>query len=216
MKPDSQATRPESRSAFALLIVLVAVAILLVLYAGQLSIFTGEEPFRQKKRDKAGKETMPWEEEFRLAGPDKRIALPEPPKPQLNQPISIKGRVRRNQQDRGQLILDFAPDGAVKSYWVSEYAHKDLYYAYEASTTGNIDTDKGYTDKQGSDPSLLYIITKGGYTKVTFRKGRRVGKPEQGIIYVTGWLGPDYSAFGRITITTDKSWHAEYLWSAEP
>ena len=37
-----------------------------------------------------------------------------------------------------------------------------------------------------------------------------------GYIYVTGWIGPDYKAFGQLHITSDKINQTIFQWSTWP
>ncbi len=144
--------------------------------------------------------------------------MPKPPKPQLDEPVKLTAAVTREGDDRGQLIIEFADDGSVTTFWSCEYAQADRYYAYTAESAGNIDVSKEYLDKEIADVSKLYFITKGQYEKTI----QKLQTPplqmdsEKGTIYVTGWLGADYGGQGKITITTDQTWSIDYEWRSIP
>ena len=69
-----------------------------------------------------------------------------------------------------------------------------------------------FKDAQGEQPSYLYLYTMGHYTETIYDRKTTQGGVNGGHVYVTGWMRPDGSAFGTLTITTDKKWHAEYQW----
>ena len=65
------------------------------------------------------------------------------------------------------------------------------------------------------DPAQLFFIAKGRDSETILNTATERQSENNGIIYVTGYLGPDYSASGQIVITTDKTWSADYLWRTE-
>jgi hypothetical protein len=196
------------RGGFVLLLVLVAVAILALLYVLQMDALFG--PVAPGGRTPA--EHQPWLEEDRIAAADNLIKLPEPPKPELNKPLTVAARVRLDKSERGTVILDFTVAGEVTGAWHCEYSHDNRNYTFDAAFAGNIDVTKTYSKGKTADKSKLYFITKGAYSHVGYDVVAGTETFEQGLVYVTGWLGPDYSAEGLITITTDKTWSAAYTW----
>lgn len=193
---------------FVLLLVLVAVAILALLYVIQIDAFFG--PVAPGGRTPA--EHRPWLEEGRIVPSDKLIKLPEPPKPELNKPLTVTARVQLDESERGTVILDFTVAGEVAGAWHCEYSHDNRNYTFDASFAGNIDATKTYSKGKATDESKLYFITKGIYSQTGYDVVAGTETFEQGLVYVTGWLSPDYSAEGLITITTDKTWSAAYTW----
>jgi hypothetical protein len=193
---------------FVLLLVLVAVAILALLYIIQMEAFFGPvAPGRQSTAMH-----KPWLEEDRIVPSDKLIKLPRPPKPELNKPLSVTARVRLDESERGTVILDFTVAGEVTGAWHCEYSHDNRNYTFDAAFKGNIDITKTYSKGKTTDESRLFFITKGTYSQTGCDVVAGTETFEQGLVYVTGWLSPDYSAEGLITITTDKAWSAAYTW----
>jgi hypothetical protein len=94
--------------------------------------------------------------------------------------------------------------------WYSEYSNEDRDYIMEATFAGNIDTDRTYSEGEAIDESKLYFITKGTYKQTAYNAETGTKTLDEGLVYVTGWLGADYSVNGLITITTDKTWSATY------
>ena len=154
-----------------------------------------------------------WREEHRIVGPSVLIKLPKAPKPLLDNPVSITGQVTRNDSYRGEITIRFNTIGEVNGLWKSSYLHDYEQYTFDAEFTGTIDVSKIYWAGIKADESKLYFITKGKYTQTVFNKKTENISATEGVIYVAGWLNPDYSANGKIAITTeDKDFSAEYLW----
>jgi hypothetical protein len=200
---------------FALLLVLLAVAILAILYVIQMDAFFGPvSPVR-----KSVKTHRPWLEEGRIVPSDQLIKPPRPPKPAISKPLTMVALVRLGESDRGTATLEFAVSGEVRGTWSCEYSHKDRDYTMEATFAGNIDVSKTYSEGEVTDlsspseeldESRLYFITKGTYKQTTYNAETRAATSDEGLVYVDGWLHADYSVSGLITITTDKTWSASY------
>ena len=196
---------------FVLLLVLVAVAILALLYVIQIDTFFG--PVSPGKSTRA--DHRPWLEEGRIVPGDKLIKPPQPPKLALVEPFALTARVKIDESERGTATLEFAVSGEVKGVWYSEYSNQDRDYTMEATFAGNIDADKTYSEGEAVDESKLYFITKGTYKQTAYNAKTGTKTLDEGLVYVTGWLGTDYSVSGLITITTDKTWSATYTLETE-
>jgi len=207
--PGSKIACPRLRGGYALLIVLVAVVIGMLLY----SVYMGGVFAPGLERRRAAPPSRPWLEADRILGPDKIIEMPEAPRPTITGPIDLVAFVTRDGTDRGTMTLRFDVDGTVRGKWHCRYSHDEQNYVWNSEFAGNIDVNVTCTSEDGKkDRSLLYFITKGRYTQystnaVTHRQSRQDGE-----IYVTGCLAPDYSARGLITITTDRTWSVTYRW----
>jgi len=194
------------RRGFAVLLLLVAIAILALLYVIQMDAFFG--PVAPGGRTLA--EHRPWLEEDRIVPSDQLIRPPQPPKPAINEPLMLNARVQLDESDRGTATLKFAVSGEVSGTWYCEYSHDDRNYRFDASFAGNIDVTKTYSEGETTDDSQLYFITKGTYKQTAYNIKEGTATSEEGLIYVTGWLHTDYSVSGLITITTDRTWSATY------
>ncbi len=191
---------------FALLLLLVAIAILAILYVMQMeAIFGPVTPGAQRTA-----EHRPWLEEDRIVPGDRLIKLPRPPKPTINEPLTLTARVQMDGSERGIATLEFAVSGEVKGTWYGEYSSKARDYTMEATFAGNIDVSKTYSEGETTDESRLYFITKGTYKQTAHNEETGTKTLDEGLVYVTGWLNADYSVSGLITITTDKTWSASY------
>ncbi len=197
-----------------LLAILLAMVILMLVYYIDVTTIFG--PSLPRKTGKP--QSRPWLEEERILSAEKLITLPKPPKPQLDESVKLTAAVTREGDERGQIIIEFAGAGSVTTYWSCEYAQANRHYAYTAESAGNIDVSKEYMDNEILDASKLYFITKGEYEKTIQKLETPAGAmdSEKGTIYVTGWLGVDYSGHGKITITTDMTWSIDYEWQSIP
>ena len=195
-----------------ILAAMIVIAILLILYYMQLSTFFNTSAPGLSRRDFREK---PWHVEDRILGKETIIEMPKPPKPEIDKAFTLKPFVSREDEKRGTMTLNFSDNGEVKGSWKCSYSHKDTHYTYDATFAGNIDVDIMYADNEGKeDKSQLYFITKGSYTKSTYNESTGNSTTENGIVYVTGYLKPDYTASGLLTITTDKEWAADYKWQS--
>jgi len=194
------------RRGVVVLLLLVAIAILAILYVIQMDAFFG--PVAPGGRARA--EHRPWLEEDRIVPADQLIKPPQPPKPAISEPLTLNARVQLDESDRGTAILKFAVSGEVSGTWYCEYSHDDRDYRFDASFAGNIDVSKTYSEGETPDDSQLYFITKGTYKQTAYNIKEGTATSEEGLIYVTGWLHTDYSVSGLITITTDRTWSATY------
>jgi hypothetical protein len=196
----------------ALLLLLIAIAILALLYTVQIDTFFGTG----RRGGRSAPEHRPWLEESRIVPGDKLIPLPEPPKPTLDEPHTLTAAVSLDGSDRGTATLDFAISGEVSGTWYSEYSSQARDYIMEADFAGNIDIDKTWTQGETTDESRLYFFTMGTYKQTAYNAEAGTEIPDEGIVYVTGWLSADYSASGLITITTDRTWSATYALETGP
>lgn len=194
------------RRGFAVLLLLLAIAILAILYILQMEAFFG--PVAPGGQSTA--KHKPWLEEDRIVPSDQLIKPPRPPKPAISEPLTLSAQVRMDESDRGTALLEFAISGEVKGTWYSEYSNKARDYTMEATFVGNIDASKTYSEGEAADESRLYFITKGTYKQTVYNTEASTKALDEGLVYVTGWLNTDYSVSGLITITTDKTWSATY------
>ena len=195
----------------AILMVLVSVVIGFLLYYVMLTgVFNPNMPSMGSIPD-----SRPWREEHRLVEANGKIKLPKSPKPTLGDGLTFTMTATRKENDRGLITIWFDERGLVSGAWSCEYSHEEREYSFDAEFAGNIDVKKKYEDEDGRDKSKLYFITKGDYTQIIYNNTTMRETIEEGIIYVTGWLGPDQSLFGLITITTDKSWSSVYNFSTQ-
>ena len=156
-----------------------------------------------------------WQEEDRIVGPDVFIKLPKAPKPSLDSPVSLRGEVTRQGDPRGIIDIEFNTIGEVTGKWDASYEHDNKKYTFDAEFAGNIDVSRTYSAGKKTDKSRLYFITKGNYTQRVFNEINKNLSATEGIVYVAGWLRPDYSADGKLVITAqDKTWSVEYLWQS--
>jgi len=199
-----------NRRGAVLLMLLVVVAIGMVIYFLDMRAIFG--PAMDGRSSAPA--SRPWLEEDLIKGPDEAIKMPKAPKPQMTEARQITGAVSRDGDARGTMKLNLAEDGRLRGTWGCAYRHGDEAYSYESSFAGNIDAKKVFVSDEGEkDKSLLYLIAKGKYTQRLTNTNTNRTTTEEGILYVTGWLRPDFSARGLITITTDNKWSVTYDWT---
>lgn len=193
----------------ALLMLLITVAIAMMLYFADFRAIFGPEITTQ-----SGESVYrPWLEEHRIVDPDKIIEMPKPPKPTLDDPVSLVANVSREGSERGKLTLRFNTIGEAAGRWNCQYSHQSRDYTFDSDFAGNIDVDKTYSHGPTTDESQLFFITRGSYRKTIRNTTTDALTAEEGIVYVTGYMKADRSAAGLITITNqDHSWSAAYQW----
>lgn len=207
-------TTDTKHKGYAILIVLIAVAIMLIISGIQMrTLFVGNGP-----KPSTGIERWPWQLEDLLAGEGETIKLPRPPKPQFAEALDVVGQVTRDGDERGTVNIHFDTDGRVQAAWKSAYTHNEQTISISAELKGNINVKQTYEDEDGKDKSRLFLIAKGPYLKQTQDPSVPVSD-EKGTAWLIGWLRPDHSAEGHLTLTTDEKWSAVYDWataSAKP
>ena len=211
---------PDRNSGFAILIVVVAIAIVLMLYAMQFSVFFPSASHPE------GKDRKPWEEESRLWDPNfppPTLKFPNKKiKPKrdmyLTGPVDLAEAVESRDLQRGEISLYITPSGLVDGTWDCEYSHSDISYVIKADFAGNIDPSRTYIiRKKEKDPKPLYFFTKGRYTKTAHDSSTKKKETTSGPVYVTGFLLSQDEAEGKIIMTSDdKTWTALHTFFATP
>ena len=193
------------KDGFAILIVLVAVVIMMLLYFVQIDAFFGPG----LPSTPAGIEEHPWVLEDLLAPDGQKIKLPRSPKLLIIEPFTLAAPVSRNDADRGMVQLAFEMDGRIHSQWQCTYEQSGVDYKIDAAMKGNIDVKRTYRDDEGKDKSRLFFIARGNYTKMPVDPTATTGG-EKGTCWLIGWINPDRSVDGHVTITQNEEWAAAY------
>ena len=197
------------KNGFVILLVLVAVAILMLLYFVQIDTLFGpglpSEP--------AGIEEHPWVLEELLVPDGEDIRPPRDPKLELDEPFNITAPVSRNDAERGKIVVAFDTDGRIGAMWQCTYEQSGTSFRVDAQTSGNIDTKRTYQDETGKDKSRLFFIAKGRYIKMPLNDGAVEG--EKGTAWLTGWINPDHTIQGHVTLTRNQQWAAAYAFEAQ-
>lgn len=200
---------PHKNKGFALIGLVVVIAILMMLYFVDMRAV-----FRTEVNNTKTSTIKPWFEEERIVPDDQSIKSPGSPKIELYGKETFQTPVYRGQDQRGNITVTIDANGKVTCHWNAQYQQTDRFYVYQATAAGNIDVEKTFTQDGKKDKSRLFFITKGSYKKATC-KGQdhaEVIDVEEGEMYVTGWIDTDFTIQGLITITTDRSWSAQYTW----
>ncbi len=194
----------------AVLALLVVVAIGLVIYFMYANtIFKPTGSLNKIYGD--SKSVKPWLEEDRIAADGEIVDMPRSPKPLIREVKEFSLPVNRNGKPRGEIELTFHDNGRISGMWKSQFEESSQTRSYIGGFDGNVDTEKTFRRKDFVRESYLYFIAKGPYTNVLRDEKNRMISQEQGTMYVTGYLTPDYTfQAGTITLTTDKSWSAHY------
>jgi hypothetical protein len=195
----------------AILGLLVVIAIAMMIYFLDIRAIFG--PSQQYANRPTQEEDRPWLMEEMLIAADKNVPPPHRGQPELLAIVNLQGVVERNNAPRGRIALTFSRDCRILADWSAQYNTENKMYSIHSLMKGNIVPDKAYSGDNGSDPTRLYFFAKGAYAQTT-QLSDKTSQTENGIAYIMGWLRPDYTAEGTITITTDQSWSALYPFSA--
>jgi len=162
---------------------------------------------------------MPWNQEFRILRKDEKLKKAiSPEQTEINQLLYYKAKATENNEERGYVDLVILPDGKARgTYGGDFYVNKELHFeVIGASFKGNIDPSFLYEDENGQDPTRLYFITRGNFLIMETHSKEGFVRKSSGYIYVTGWIGPDYNLWGRITLTSNKRTAHRYFWQGTP
>jgi hypothetical protein len=196
------------RTGYALLILIIAIAILAILYMIDLTAMFGPtkkiNPYAER----------PWFEEKRLLAEDKFPIKQTSKKEQvvIKDRTKLLGIVRHNNEDRGSIEITIDPNGRAYGHWKCSYQHPDSNYVISAEFVGNIDPTKIYEDKTGKNKQLLYFITKGKYQQIKIDTATAKSWPSEETAYVIGWIDKDFSAKGKLFLMTAEGGNIEYNW----
>ena len=197
---------------FGVLIVLMAIAIMMLLY---LLEFKGLESRQIHSNKPLPGTEMPWQEEWRLRQsglrrPGDAPDMPASPlQPKIIIPQRLTAEAREQDEPRGQVNLVIEPSGGVSGSWSGRYESeggKASYEILQGTLEGNTDNTKS-----GSDPSQLFFIAAGRYRLQA--AGRET--PREGYLYLTGWLDTNYHATGKLYLTPDKVQATIFTWQAQ-
>jgi hypothetical protein len=192
----------------AILGLLIVIAIGMLIYFLDMKAMFG--PARQYIDRPTKPEDHPWQMNDLLVPENQIIPVPKKGQPELLEPIILTASVHRNNAPRGSIIITFGKDCRVNAEWSAQYESDKKMYSIQAHIKGNVVPSKVYSDtNENEDKTRLFFIAKGPYTQIT-RTADNLSQTEEGIAYILGWLRPDNTADGTITITTDQTWSALY------
>ena len=205
----------ETRGGFALIMLIVVIAIGLIIYLMMIQTVMPGLGNRHRGEPKV------WDEEWRLdpCSPEwiaaaKKARRYLPMKPAILEETTLTGDVQLGGEPRGRVKLVFSPDGKVSGSWQSEYEHDQIRYRITAKFSGVTDSTKLYEEGGAAQPELLYFITRGDYTQDSLDVKHDMERRQTGVVYAAGWLDLGLAARGEITLTTDRTWSAVYRYSA--
>jgi hypothetical protein len=162
---------------------------------------------------------LPWNEESRILPAGRTLSKPpSADQPKIDDVLHFRATPYLDDFLRGKLMFLISPDGYVKGIWNGEYDQAGDVHCIilAASFSGNIDPSKPCIEGNTHDASKLYFIAKGTFTLLE-NGPLQIGRPGvNGLIYVCGWLDPNYTATGELYLTEDKKSYEAFSWSAAP
>jgi len=226
--------RINNKNGYALLVLLIAIAIIAILYMIDLTAMFGPTERIDVYAER------PWFEEKRLLDADKFPVKQTGKKGKvvIKDKAIIGGTVQRKGENRGDIEITIDPNGRAYGHWNCAYQYTDSNYSVTAEFAGNIDPTKIYEDKNGTNKQLLYFITKGICHQIKTGKATNNQWPSGEPIYVVGWIHPvrdkasltpdgrqkqpvsngiqkDFSAKGKLFLMTADGGNAEYDWQTD-
>jgi hypothetical protein len=195
-----------------LIVVVVGMLIYFVAMGGSID----EAPTAEQL---ANPDEYPWVQEDRLREEDEEAEYaPSAEQPDITGGVQIAAEVMEGRYRRGDIHLMIGADGFITGGWKADYgtvSPRIDYTVMMGDFEGNTDPSKIYSDEEGEDPSLLFVICKGKF--LILESNMETGKVRKvmGYIYVVGWIDPDLSAFGRIHLTSDKKTQQIFDWEGK-
>jgi hypothetical protein len=162
---------------------------------------------------------LPWNEESRILGPGKVVTRsPSADQPKITEVLRYKAPAWEDDEARGVVNFIIYPEGAVKGVWSGEFENSgDAQCVVLASSySGNIDPAKPCIEEHRHDADKLYFITSGTFTMLETGNATGYNRGINGLVYVRGWLDPNYLATGELFITRNKKSYEVFAWSASP
>jgi hypothetical protein len=126
-------------------------------------------------------------------------------------------RLAETNDHRGEVSFSIYPDGTVAGGWHGQYYSLQKFNcAIQGSGfSGRVYPAKIYRDENGEDPSKLYFLAKGEFSFQETNFDTGVFHIRGGDIYATGWISPDYTAEGKIIITSDEKYSHTFIWESQ-
>ena len=193
------------RGVVLLLMLLIIVVIGTLAWFDPFALFSNQDP------------QLPWNQEFRIVRASEEVQTPSEEQLSITRPLVIQANVSLQRQRRGKIAMVIQPDGRIEGKWTGEYkpSPKVDHVVMSAPFKGNIDPSKIYSDEYGENRSLLYFITKGKSIILETNSKTIRSRSVNGLIYLTGWLNPEYNATGEITLTLNKKSCKVFSWQAK-
>ena len=206
-----------SRSGYAILMLLVVVAIGMIIYWIDINALFGRLP--ESVDPSSSHEVLPWEKKESLLKrgqePDTNISEGQPV---IDRDIFIEATVEQS-NTTGDFIVTISPDGKVAGGWYADYnkgTNPRMNYVMNAKFRGNVDPTAVFFDENGEDPTKLFFIAKGEISILASNfDGGGIQNSIQNI-WVTGWLDPDYKAKGEMTLVTGRNTYQTFNWKSVP
>lgn len=158
----------------------------------------------------------PWKEWRLRQSSEKPQQEPSEEQPDITETVRFDTNAELRSEPRGEIWLAMHPDGTVMGSWYGRYYKKPKinFDIMGGGFNGHTYPRKIYRGEDGEDRSKLYFIAKGTFlvAETDFEKDKLIHR--SGDIYVTGWVSPDYSAMGKITITSDEKYFETFDWKA--
>jgi hypothetical protein len=162
---------------------------------------------------------LPWNEESRILAPGVAVSRsPSADQPKITEVLRYKSQVWLDNDSRGVVNFIIYPDGIIKGVWNGEYENSNDSHCIvlASSFSGNIDPTKPWTDENIHDATKLYFITSGTFTMLEMGSVTGYNRGINGLVYVRGWLDPNFLAAGELFITRNKKSYEVFSWSASP
>jgi len=192
----------------AMLGLLIVIAIAMLIYFLEAKAIFG--PGRKYANRPVKPEDHPWQMEDLLVPEDQIVPVPKKGQPELLEPVILTASVQRNNVSRGSVKITFGKDCRVNAEWSAQYTSNLKEYTMRSNLKGNVVPSRVYSDpNDNKDSTRLFFIAKGSYAQIVQVTDGKF-QTELGTAYILGWLRPDNTAEGTITITTDQSWSALY------
>jgi hypothetical protein len=205
-----QSMTRRKQDGYILIMLLVVIAIGLTIY--YMDIMWMSTDGRMLRNPQPQDQNQPWDKEALIRGPNQPAApIPEDSnKPRITNTLNLAGPVEMKKELRGNVNLTITPEGSISGSWQCSYSYTHAAYEITAEFGGNTDA---FHNASG-DLSKLLLVAKGHFTQKATNLDSGEVTESEGLVYLNGWLNRDFTASGTLSTTTDKKWHADYIFSA--
>ena len=205
------------RPGFVLLSVVIAIALILVLYSIS---WEGMGDSVQVLNPNPTSD-MPWKAEWRLEKKHCKEIADEDLR--FDRDIYLKMGVSADFGEGGVMRMEVTVDGKVSGRWTGKYEtlmprSNDwvTHQVEEAYFEGIIDPSEMFSKNPVESSDDLYIYAKGRFTIMrTDDSGRYADQRTSGEMFVVGWLDIDNTAYGSMHLTPDRQSQWIYDWKGK-
>ena len=138
------------------------------------------------------------------------LGKPASQQPQISEAIELTAPLFEDKNERGTITLMFYPDCTIKGSWGGKFFvdpnRTREFDLVSCRIEGYLLPDETYVGVEKRDePEKIYFLSRGLFMLVDYNGATYRTNKLSGLVFVSGWLLPDYTIQqGQVIMTSDK------------